>query len=287
MRIYFYARTDHRGDLDRLRRSAALAKEFDDVYFMTTDFRAASYLKELGIRKSVGIEDVRNISNVCQRGDVLVFDSDEHLEANLHEEMIDFFKTFIRISYDPKDTPKDGEILISPYIVGQNVINAVLIDKEYFKKSEKDIQRCYFWGDSDYEKRLLKLAPKLKEYELDFLEGFYFFVEYVKELKEYFKNIHEIEEYEDVIKRSRIFVSSSPQTALEAAAAGAKTIFFPKYESEYAQLLERVGVVNMGYEIEKLQEAILKAKEGDREFLKRMGVERAAEKIKEILGFQT
>jgi hypothetical protein len=284
MRVYFYTKTDHRGDLDRLRRLVALAKEFEDVYFMTTDFRAASYVKQMGIKKSVGIEDVGNIFNVCERGDILIFDSDEYLEENLHLSLIDFFSLFIRVSYEQKDMPTDGEILISPYVVGANIINAVLIDREYFHNSfNKDINRCYFWGDADYEKELLKIAPKLKEFNLDFLEGFYFFVGFADELAKYFNRVYEIEEYEEVLKRSKIFISSSPQSALEAAAAGAKVIFFPKGESEYTPLLQRAGIVNMGVNIEMLQEALLKAKGCNREFLETLNVSKAAKEIKKVI----
>ncbi len=283
--IYFYARTDNRKDLDRLRRSVALAKEFDEVYFMATDFRAASYAKSLGVKKAVGIEDFRNISQVCQRGDVLVFDSDEHLENDhVHQEMIDYFGRFIRISYDPEDQRKEGECLISPYIVGEGVINAILVDAEFFEESSKQIEQLYFWGDADYEKKLLQLAPVLGEFEFDLLEGLYFFAGYADELAPYFKNIYEVDDYYETIKGSKLVVSANPQTALEATAAGAKVIYMPKSaENDYHLLLKRLGIFNMGLDPKKLQEALLSVSSANKGALKKLGCTHAKQQIEKIL----
>ena len=283
--IYFYARTDNRKDLDRLRRSVALAKEFDEVYFMATDFRAASYAKSLGIKKAVGIEDFRNIAQVCERGDVLIFDSDEHLENDqVHQEMIDYFGRFIRISYDPKDQRKEGEFLISPYIVGEGVINAILVDAEFFEESPKQIDRLYFWGDADYEKRLLQVAPALGEFGFDLLEGLYFFAGYADELAPYFKNIYEVDEYYESIKGSKLVLSADPQAALEATAAGAKVVYMPKSaENDYHLLLQRIGVFNMGLDPRKLQEALLLESCANKEALKRLGCAYAKQQIEKIL----
>ena len=283
--IYFYARTDNRRDLDRLRRSVALAKEFDEVYFMATDFRAASYAKSLGIKKAVGIEDFRNISQVCQRGDVLVFDSDEHLENDhVHQEMIDYFGRFIRISYNPKDQRKDGEFLISPYIVGEGVINAILVDAEFFEVSSKKIDRLYFWGDADYEKKLVQLAPALGKFGFDLLEGLYFFVGYGDELSQYFQNIYDVDDYYETMKAAKLVVSADPQAALEATAAGAKVVYMPKSaENEYHLLLQRLGVLNMGLDPNKLQEALLSATTANKEALKKLSCAYAKEQIERIL----
>lgn len=282
--IFFYARTDNRKDLERLRRTVALAKQFDEVYLMTTDFRAASYAKRLGIKKAVGIEDFRNISQVAHRGSVLVFDSDEHLENEfVHQEMIDYFRHFIRISYDPKDERKVGEILISPYIVGEGVINAILVDEEYLQKSQKSIDRLYFWGDADYNKELLDRVDVFKGQDFDLLEGLYFFAGYDEELAPYFKQIHECDGHMEVIKASKLVVSSEPQTLLEAAAAGAKVLYLPKKQSEYLPLLQRLGIVNVGLDWARLQEGLLQAKSVAQDSFKKLGVKEAKAKLEELI----
>ncbi len=289
MTIYFYAKTDNRLGLDRLRRTAALAKELQkthEVYLMTTEFRSATYAKrELGIKKAVGIEDFRNIGTVCEQGDIIVYDSDEHNET-IHQEMIDYFGRFFRISYDPKDMPKEGEILISPYIVGANVINGVLVDMDFFQHCTKEISRLFFYGDDDYNKRLLNIAPKLSSFDFELLEGFYFFVDMEEKLRPYFAKIHDSGEYADAIKAARLCVSASGQSALEAVAAGAKVIYMQREDKdeEYVPLLERAGVLNMGYfEPQKLEEAIVSAKVPNRDYLIANSVEKVAKKIQESI----
>ena len=246
MNLYFYAKTGHRVGLDRLRRTVALMREFEEYnpLLMVQDFRAASYAKsDLGIKRSVGIDDIRNMANICQRGDIVIFDSDEYNNL-MHQDMIDFFGKFIRISDDPKDKVKEGEYLISPYLEGENIINAVLVDRRYFGDFKKDIEKTYFFGDDVYEKDLLKVADIFKDLDVNLLEGFYFFVNYQSELKNYFKEIFEIEDYEDIIKRSKFFITSSAQSALEAVASDANVIYIQREDKDENMilLLEKLGV---------------------------------------------
>ncbi len=284
MTIYFYAHTDNRVGLDRLRRTVALLKEFGefDTYLMTTEFRSATYAKRvLGVKKAVGIEDFRNIGTICQRGDIIIYDSDEHNEA-IHEEMIDYFGRFFRISYDPKALPKEGEYLISPHALGERIINGVLIDRDYLKSTTKE-KRIFFYGDSDYEKRVLKIAPDLKEFAFELLEGFYFFVDIAEKVEGYFKNIYEAEEYPQRVKQASLFLTHSPQSALEAAASGAKTIYFGESE-EYAPLLHRANVLHMGdFAKMRLQEALLQVEAPKRDYFDAFSVEKVAKKIKELI----
>ncbi|WP_281951538.1 hypothetical protein [Nitrosophilus kaiyonis] len=246
MNLYFYAKTGHRIGLDRLRRTVALMKEFDEYnpLLMVQDFRAASYAKsDLGVKRSVGIDDVRNMANICQRGDIIIFDSDEYNDL-MHQDMIDFFGKFIRISDNPKDKPKKGEILISPYLKGENIINSILVDKKYFGDFEKNIDKTFFFGDDDYEKDLLKVSNIFEDLNMNLLEGFYFFINYSDELKKYYKNIFEIEDYEEVIKKTKLFISSSAQSSLEAIASGADVIYIQREDkdSNLIPLFSSLGV---------------------------------------------
>ncbi len=289
MTIYFYAKTDNRLGLDRLRRSAALAKELQkehEVYFMTTEFRSATYAKQrLGIKKAVGIEDFRNIGTVCEVGSIIVYDSDEHSET-IHQEMIDYFGAFIRISYDPKETPKEGEILISPYVLGHNVINGILVDKDFFSQSKKSIERLFFYGDDDYNKNLLKIASKLQPFAFDLLEGFYFFIDMEEKLAPFFHAIHGYEEYQEALKNAKAVLSASGQSALEAAAGGAKVIYLQREDKDenYVPLLKKVGIFDMGYfDAKRLDEALLMAKKANMEYLKTFSVEKVAKSLLEKL----
>ncbi len=288
MTIYFYAKTDNRMDLDRLRRSAALAYELQkryDVYFMTTEFRSATYAKRvLGIKKAVGIEDFRNVGTICERGDILIYDSDEHNER-IHQEMIDYFGHFFRISYNPKDLPKDGEVLISPYILGENVITGILIDRRFFKKSEKSRDRLFFYGDSDYERKMLQIAPKLQDYHFDLLEGFYFFVDMSEKLTSYFASIIDSEEYIEALQSAKTMVSMNAQSALEAAATGAKVLFIQKNEEdEYLELLQRASIKSLGFFDEKrLDEGLLSATKANLDYLDALNTAKVADSIEEIL----
>ncbi|WP_200762754.1 hypothetical protein [Nitrosophilus alvini] len=245
MKLFFYAKTGHRVGLDRMRRVIALMREFEefDPLLMVSDFRAASYAKELGVRRSVGIDDVRNMPNITERGDIVIFDSDEYNEV-MHQEMIEYFSHFVRVSTDPTDSVKNGEIVISPYLEGENIINAILIDKTYFKKEDKEYEKVFFYGDDDYEKKLLKDAEAFADENFDLLEGFYFFMGYDKELKKYFNNIYEGEMYEEVLLKSKNFVTSSAQSALEALAANSNPVYIHRDDKEnhYFTLLEELGI---------------------------------------------
>ncbi len=287
MTLYFYVHTDNRIDLDRLRRSAALAKELQkdfDIYFMTTEFRSATYAKrELGLEKTVGIEDFRNIGNICERGDIIIYDSDEQSEEIL-QEMIAYFGKFFKISYDPKEFPREGAYLISPHVVGERVINGILIDEDYFGSFAKS-KRVFFYGDADYARELEKIAPHIKDFDFELLEGFYFFVDSEEKLRPYFKEIHEYDAYKEIIQQSSLFVTASPQSALEAAATGAKVVTMQKADEEdYLPLLQKAGIVDIGFfDAGRLQEGIIKAKEANIDYLRKMGVEKVAQKIKELI----
>ncbi|BCD62912.1 hypothetical protein NitYY0826_C1800 [Nitratiruptor sp. YY08-26] len=284
MTIYFYAQTDNRTGLDRLRRTVALLKEFSefDTYLMTTEFRSATYAKRvLGAKKAVGIEDFRNIGTICERGDIIIYDSDEH-NPTIHQEMIQYFGKFFRISYDPDALPIEGEFLISPHKVGERIINGVLVDRDYFGEFRKE-KRVFFYGDSDYEKKIVSLSEDLKEFELDLLEGFYFFVDISEKVKNYFKNIYDAEDYPEILQSAALFISHSAQSALEAAATGAKTIYFG-HDEAYEKILQRAGVVHIGdFSKIRLQEGILQNQLPKTDFLRNLSVEKVAKEIKSLI----
>lgn len=287
MRLFFYAKTGHRVGLDRLRRVVALMNEFKEYepFLMVEDFRAASFAKsELGVKKSIGIDDIRNMANFCNRGDVVIFDSDEYSNI-MHQEMIDYFKYFIRVSDKIDDEPKKGELLISFYKEGENIINGVLVDRDFFGEFKKDTKRVFFYGDDDYEKNLMKKSKIFKDLDVDLVEGFYFFLNYQDELK-YFKNIYEIEEYKDIIKRAKTFITSSPQTALEAAASKSDVIYIQREDKDknLVPLLKEIGIKVLESFDKPMLKIALKTKSNLRnDLLSDKGVTNVARNIKNKL----
>jgi len=288
--IYFYAYSDNRKGLESVRRSAALAKELQkefEVYFMTTEFRSATYAKRvLGVKKAVGIEDFRNSANIAPRGSVLIYDSQEHNET-IHQEMIEYFKTFFRITYNPNDKPKKGEYLISPYPLGENCIESILVDMEFFKPSKKEIERTLFFGDSDYERELEKFAPAIADLNFSLLEGFYFFVDVEEKVKNYFVEVYPSEEYIEVIKSSKLLLTTSLQTALEATASGDKVLFLDNKGKE-KKILENIGIKILDFFSPlKIKQELDQIQPPDPSLLITKNVEKTAKIVKELIKSET
>ena len=248
MKIYYYVNTGHRVGLDRLRRSApvvaALQEMGIEVTLLTNDFRAGEYAKEeWGIRKYVSVDVVRNIANLATPSDFLVFDSEEESRA-MWEEMADYFRGFIRFSDDPDDFVTKETAIVSSMKEGERIRKADIVDPRYFESPGHDLGNVYFWGDDDYEKRLLDFADAFEGLDVALLEGYYFFVQYGDELGKKFARVEESEAYDDVLKGATRFLTSSPQSALEALVAGSAPIYIqkPGVSSVWREKLARFGV---------------------------------------------
>jgi len=256
MRLFYYVHTGHRIGLDRFRRAAAIIKGLGDVdiTLLTSDYRIASEAKNYGIKRSVGIDVVRNIPQIAQKDDAIIFDSAEHNPTML-EDMTQFFSIFIRISDNPHDVRHPKEFLISPYLEGENICKAIVVDPQYFEAQQKQIDRCFFFGDDDYEKDLEKHLEMFREHKMDLGIGFYYFIGYEEILASAFGNQHEFEDYERMIKTSDVLVSASPQAVLENLASLGRPIFLqrPDYPQDFLQLFTslNIPIVN-GYDQEAL-----------------------------------
>ena len=93
MRYFYYVHTGHRIGLDRFHRAVAIVNELQkeiDITLLCSDFRIAAEAKEYGIKRSVGIDLVRNIPQIAQNGDKIIFDSEE-INPVLLEDMTQFF----------------------------------------------------------------------------------------------------------------------------------------------------------------------------------------------------
>jgi hypothetical protein len=235
MKIYYYVHTGHRIGLDRFRRACAIIRSLGDIdiTLLCSDFRIAQVARDFGVEKSVGIDVVRNIPQIANYGDKLIFDSDEANPIML-EDMKNYFSSFIHVK-----------------------TNEAVIDDKYYKvncearegdlgcqKKPKTIKVAYFFGDDDYEKDLEKNISFIQDLNPDLLLGFYYFLDYEDMLKEKFPNHHEFEDYDEVIQKSEILITSSPQAVLENLASGGKPIYVQRddYTTEFQALFEKLGI---------------------------------------------
>ncbi|MDQ1267946.1 MAG: hypothetical protein QG560_589 [Campylobacterota bacterium] len=245
MKIYYYVHTGHRVGLDRFRRACTIIRALGDVdiTLLCSDFRIANEAKNFGVSKAVGIDMVRNIPKIANHGDKLIYDSDEANPIML-DDMRNYFSTFIRISDNVDDAKAEGEFLISPYLSGEGICNAIAVDDKYFAKEEKTINLSYFFGDDDYEKDLEKNLSFVEDLNPDLLIGFYYFLDYEDFLRKRFKNHHEFEEYDEVIKKSKILITASPQAVFENLASVGKPIYIQRdgYRGDFLELFESLKV---------------------------------------------
>ncbi|WP_373003065.1 hypothetical protein [Sulfurimonas sp.] len=245
MKTYYYVHTGHRIGLDRFRRACTIIRLLKgvDITLLCSDFRIAQIASEFGVEKSVGIDVVRNIPQISHNGDKIIFDSDEANPIML-DDMRKYFSNFIRVSDKIDDKKENNEFLISPYLNQADVCNVVVIDEKYFEQVEKTIELSFFFGDDDYDKQLEQNFSLLDGLNPDLLLGFYYFFDYEDMLKEKFKNYHEFEDYDDVIKSSKILITASPQAALENLASGGKPVFIQRYDypRDFQELFKKMNV---------------------------------------------
>ena len=286
MKIYYYVHTGHRIGLDRFRRACTIIRALDDldITLLCSDFRIANEAKNFGVSRAVGIDLVRNIPKIAKYGDILIFDSDEANPIML-EDMRKFFSTFIRISDDINDKREDGEFLISPYLSGEKICNAVIVDDKYFKEVEKTIEISYFFGDDDYEKDLEKNLPFLSELNPTLQLGFYYFFDYEDMLKSKFENYCEFEEYDETIIRSKIFITASPQAALESLASGSKPIFIQRedYETNFLEIFKKLNISILKHSEHCQLVTILKMLKNHEYYKVEHNIKKVADFIKESL----
>jgi hypothetical protein len=222
MRTFYYVHTGHRIGLDRFRRACAIINSLGDVdiTLLCSDFRIAQIAKDFGVNNAVGIDVVRNIPQISHHGDRIIFDSDEANPIML-EDMKNYFSTFIDIKND-----------------------TIAIDDSFFEKTEKTIELSYFFGDDDYEKDLEKNISFIEDLNPNLQLGFYYFLDYEDMLKDRFGRYTEFEEYEQMIKRSKILVTASPQAVLESLVAGGKPIYFKRadYVDSFDDLFRSLNI---------------------------------------------
>ena len=159
-------------------------------------------------------------------------------------DMADYFRAFVRISDDPGDFVSAGEGLVSSMKEGEGIVKADIVDSRYFQRTGHPGGTVYFWGDDDYEQRLLELADAFEGLDVTLLEGYYFFMQYGGELAKKFKAVEKSESYDEVLKGAGRFITSSPQSALEALAAGSNPVYLekPGVRSAWRAKMESFGI---------------------------------------------
>jgi len=278
MRYFYYVHTGHRIGLDRFHRAVAIVNELQkeiDITLLCSDFRIAAEAKEYGIKRSVGIDLVRNIPQIAQNGDKIIFDSAE-INPTLLDDMTQFFSPFIRISDDAGDTKHPKEFLISPYLKGEGICNAIVVNERYFEPLPKTISLAFFFGDDDYEKDLEKNQGIFAPLNAELLMGFYHFLGYENSLKDSFSKIHECEEYDEVIRKSEILISASPMAVLQNLAGGGKPIFLQRadYPTDFNLLFTSLNIpIVEQFSQEHLMQAISNASSNNYQTIKKSNTE--------------
>ncbi len=245
MSTYYYVHTGHRVGLDRFRRAAAVIEGLknEDITLLTSDFRIASEAKAYGFLRAVGVDVVQNIAHIAKRGDQLIFDSDEHSPTTL-DDMMHFFSKVIRFSDNSGEVKHEKEFLVSPYLEGAGICNAIPVASKYFGTFNKNIDIAFFYGDDDYDKEVITHKEALKTLNMELLLGFYYFVFYEDEVIDTFKKIHENDAYDTVIQQSKVLVTASPQAALDALASGGRPIFIQRddHSDEFQELFQKLNI---------------------------------------------
>jgi len=74
--------------------------------------------------------------------------------------------------------------------------------------------------------------------------GYYYFFDYEDMLKEKFPRYHEFEDYDDVITKSKVLITASPQAVLENLAAGGKPIYLQRedYTQKFQEFFKKLNI---------------------------------------------
>ncbi len=225
MQVYLYAKSGHTVGLEATKRCAAIAnvlKEFDPI-LCTSDFRAGAFAKDLlGVRRYVNIDVVRNLTNIMEKRDILIYDTPEANDA-MRKDMKEFCTLF--------------------YGIGEE-INGIIVDTSIYSKNENpSIEKTIFFGDDDYNNLFLEMAKDSEKLEINLLMGHYFFLGNEKIFSNHFSNIIDEEEYVQTIQNSKYLLTASLQTAFESLACGNYPVLFKRVDKDYNEdLISKINI---------------------------------------------
>jgi hypothetical protein len=215
MQVYLYAKSGHTVGLDATKRCAAIAnalKEFEPI-LCTSDFRAGAFAKDnLGVKKYVNIDVIRNFHNIMQRKDILIYETSEANE-HMKEEM----KEFCTLLYE----------------IGVELDGIIVDESIYFKNLNPILDKTIFFGDDDYNNLFLEMVKEFEKFDINLLMGHYFFLGNEKIFSNHFINVIDEEEYVQTIQNSKYLLTASLQTAFESLSCGNKPVLFKRVDKEY------------------------------------------------------
>lgn len=207
MKVYIYAKSGHGYGLDRVKRCCAvydILSQFDPI-FCTPDFRAGTFAKDVfGVKKAVSVDLIENLPNIMERGDFLVFDSDEPSEF-MKSHMKDFCAGIIEFGVD---TPK------------------IAANKKFNYNQSNNGKKLFFFGDDDYHEEFLDLLESVEKIDLDVLLGHYYFLGNEEKITSKFNSFYEDTDYVEAISGAEFLLTGSLQAAIESLACGNKPVFF-------------------------------------------------------------
>ncbi len=257
--VYLYAYTNHKENLDSLRRVKALydtlKKEGIEVEILLNEYRAQLLARDWGLPLATTIETIKDIDAVATIDDIVIIDSSEELEGKVLE-YGSYFKKVIYINSTCQDKELEGAININ---LGKNgYIYTYIEDK---KLEDRTI---FIYGDSDYGKTILKNLDIFKNKNLDFYWGNYFFVKYEDKFAEVFNKIVEPEEYYKVLQEYKNIITSSIQVAIEAKANGLNVAYLKLLQLDECkkELLDNLdipivnNIINKNYKVAKIDTII-------------------------------
>jgi len=219
--IYLYAYTNHKEDLDSLRRVKAiydsLQKEGIEAEILVNEYRAQLLAREWGLPLATTIETIKDIDAVADIDDIIVIDSPEALEGKVLN-YPEHFKGVIYINSSCADVDFNGARVVELFK------NEQILCSEIESHSKED-RAIFIYGDSDFDKNVVNNLELFDGLDIDLYWGVYFFVKYEDKLKKSFKNVIESEDYYEMWQDYNIFVTSNAQIALEAA-FNKKSVYF-------------------------------------------------------------
>ena len=225
MQVYLYAKSGHTVGLEATKRCSAIVnvlKEFEPI-LCTSDFRAGAFAKDLlGVRRYVNIDVVRNLTNIMEKRDILIYDTPEANDA-MRKDMKEFCTLF--------------------YGIGEE-INGIIVDTSIYSKNENpSIEKTIFFGDDDYYNLFLEMTKGSEKLEMNLLMGHYFFLGNEKIFSNHFSNIIDEEEYVQTIQNSKYLLTASLQTAFESLACGNYPVLFKRVDKDYNEdLISKINI---------------------------------------------
>lgn len=237
MQLYFYAKSGHTVGLEETKRCAAIAnllKEFNPI-LCTSDFRAGAFAKDnFGIKKYVNIDVVRNLHNIMQRGDILIYDTPE-VTSEMKEDMKDFCSLLYGINDE---------------------LSGIIVDTTLYSPQENPtLEKTLFFGDDDYNNQLIEMTKESRKFDINLLMGHYFFLGNEKLFENNFSKVIDEEEYVQTIQNSKYLLTASLQTALESLACGNYPVLFKRSDKKYNE--ELIASLNLPIiESDNLEELI-------------------------------